>query len=53
MASKDSLCLFTGHTEGRKAPHTGNLNANRAGLVGHMQVCIEKGEGVLQVIINL
>lgn len=43
-----SLCLFPGSPEERKAPHPGHLNANRAGLVGHMQVCIEKGEGVLQ-----
>lgn len=43
-----SLCLSPGSTEERKAPHTGNRNAHRAGLVGHMQVCIMKGEGVLQ-----
>lgn len=46
--SGSSLCLFTGSTEARNAPHLGNLNANRASLVGHMQVCIKRGEGVLQ-----
>lgn len=43
-----SLCLSVGSTEERGEPHTGNRNAHRAGLVGHMQVCIKKGEGVLQ-----
>lgn len=46
--SGSSLCLFTGSTEARNAPHPSNLNANWASLVGHMQVCIKRGEGVLQ-----
>jgi hypothetical protein len=40
--------LYPGSPEETNAPHPGSLNANWAGLVGHMQVRIEKGEGVLQ-----
>lgn len=37
--------LYPGSPEETNAPHPGSLNANWAGLVGHMQVRIEKERG--------
>lgn len=51
-AGSSSLCLFPGSPDELQAPQTGNLNANWAGLVGHMQVGTEKGEAVLQGTCN-
>lgn len=51
-AGSSSLCLFPGSPDEPQAPQTGNLSANGAGLVGHMQVGTEKGEGVLQGTCN-
>lgn len=51
-AGGSSLCPFPGSPDVPKAPQTDSLNANGAGLVGHMQVGTEKGEGVLQGACN-